>query len=415
VTGWARVTIESIKAETRYSLVGGPFGSELTTRDYVEDGVPVIRGVNLPEDALFKDDDFVFVRDEKADRLTANNAYPGDVIFTQRGTLGQVGLIPVRSCFPRYVISQSQMKLTVNPKKADATFVYYFFRYPDTVQTIKNRALTSGVPHINLGILREFEIPLPPMDVQGKIVAILATYDDLIENNQRRMVLLEESARLLYREWFVRLRFPGHEHTRIINGVPEGWERRRIGEIAECIGGGTPSTAIPAYWEEGQVTWVTPTDVTRNQHLVLLDSEKKITDAGLQNSSAKLVPRHAVLMTSRASVGFFAVVGREVCTNQGFISIVPKAEALSLYLLFHLSDRVEEIRSMASGSTYPEVSRGKFREFEVLVPEMKLVPFFEEQASLVLGQIRVLKQQDEKLRAARDLLLPKLMSGEIAV
>jgi type I restriction enzyme S subunit len=181
------------------------------------------------------------------------------------------------------------------------------------------------------------------------------------------------------------------------------------------VGGGTPPTSVSAYWEGGDITWVTPTDVTRNQHHVLLDSEKKITEAGLQNSSARLVPPHAVLMTSRASVGFFAVAQREVCTNQGFICVVPTEEALSPYLLFHLSGRVEEIRSMGSGSTYPEVSRGKFREFEVLLSEMKLVSLFAEQAEMLLKQIRVLKQQNQKLRVARDLLLPRLMSGEIVI
>jgi type I restriction enzyme S subunit len=155
---WPRVKLESIKAQVNYSLVGGPFGSDLTTRDYVDEGVPVIRGVNLPEERSFNDDDFVFVREEKADRLFSNNAYPGDVVFTQRGTLGQVGIIPVDSRFSRYLLSQSQMKLSVNPAKADAKFVYYYFRHPDTVQNIKNHAITSGVPHINLGLLRDFEL-----------------------------------------------------------------------------------------------------------------------------------------------------------------------------------------------------------------------------------------------------------------
>jgi type I restriction enzyme S subunit len=121
---WPRVTVESIKAKARYSLVGGPFGSDLTARDYVEDGVPVIRGSNLPDDRCFNDSEFVFVGEEKADQLFASNAHPGDVVFTQRGTLGQVGLIPTESRFSRYLISQSQMKLSVDPAKADARFVY---------------------------------------------------------------------------------------------------------------------------------------------------------------------------------------------------------------------------------------------------------------------------------------------------
>lgn len=120
-------------------------------------------------------------------------------------------------------------------------------------------------------------------------------------------------------------------------------------------------------------------------------------------------------MTSRASLGFFAVAGREVCTNQGFISIVSHDPILWPYFLFHLNERVEEIRVMGSGSTYPEVSRGKFREFEVLLPKHAMTTAFCEQATEFLKQIRILKQQNQKLRAARDLLLPRLMSGEIAV
>jgi type I restriction enzyme S subunit len=261
----------------------------------------------------------------------------------------------------------------------------------------------------------DFPISFPELIVQKRISSILSAYDDLIENNRRRMALLEDAAHQLYREWFVRLRFPGYEHTPVDNGIPTRWERKRIGDVADCIGGGTPSTTNPYFWEEGDITWVTPTDVTRNKHFVLLDTEKKITTAGLQSSSAKLVPPYAVLMTSRASVGIFAIAGKEVCTNQGFISIVPHDPVFSSFLLFQLSERVEEIRSMGSGSTYPEVSRGKFREFEVLVPPDQLVTLFGEQTEIQLKLIRVLKQQNQKLSSARDLLLPRLMSGELAV
>ena len=273
----------------------------------------------------------------------------------------------------------------------------------------------AAVPGVNRNVLHELKVRCPGTKVQERIADILSAYDDLIENNRRRMALLEEAARQLYREWFVRLRFPGHEHTRITNGVPEGWEKKRIGDVADCVGGGTPSTSVSTYWEDGDVTWVTPTDVTRNSHFVLLDSAKKITEAGLQNSSAKIVPPHAVLMSSRASVGFFAVARRPVCTNQGFISIVAHDPALWAYFLFHMSERVEEIRAMGSGSTYSEVSRGKFRELEVLLPKHSLISAFCDQATELLKQIRILKQQNERLRATRDLLLPRLMTGQIAV
>jgi type I restriction enzyme S subunit len=309
-------------------------------------------------------------------------------------------------------------------------FVYY------KMHTLKLDRFNGGasVPTLNRNNLDNLKVQIPDTLAQEKIADILSAYDDLIDTNRRRIQLLEESARLLFREWFVFFRFPrlrqgfggqaGHQKAcpvesrnstgvKIEDGLPEGWASQPIATISDCVGGGTPSTSMPAYWVDGDITWVTPTDVTRNKHFILLDSEKKITEAGLQNSSAKLVPAHTVLMTSRASVGFFAIANREVCTNQGFISIVPHDAVFSLFLLFQLSERVEEIRAMGSGSTYPEVSRGKFRDFKVIIPPKKLVSDFDEQASFCFKQISNLKQQNQKLAQARDLLLPRLMSGAI--
>jgi type I restriction enzyme S subunit len=351
---------------------------------------------DVPDGFILDEGDLLIAMTEQAPGLLGSSAWipePNRFLHNQR--LGRI--------------------IDLDETRVEKRFLYYLFNTRGVRHQISASATGTKVRHTAPERIGRVLVPLPPRKVQSWIANTLSTYDDLIENNWRRMALLEEAARQLYREWFVRLRFPGHEHTRITNGVPEGWKWRRIGDIAECVGGGTPPTSVSAYWEGGDITWVTPTDVTRNQHHVLLDSEKKITEAGLQNSSARLVPPHAVLMTSRASVGFFAVAQREVCTNQGFICVVPTEEALSPYLLFHLSGRVEEIRSMGSGSTYPEVSRGKFREFEVLLSEMKLVSLFAEQAEMLLKQIRVLKQQNQKLRVARDLLLPRLMSGEIVI
>ena len=139
--------------------------------------------------------------------------------------------------------------------------------------------------------------------------------------------MLEQSARLLYKEWFVHLRFPGHEHVKIKDGLPEGWEKKTIADVCETVGGGTPSTKTAEYWD-GDVTWVVPSDVTKNDCLVLLDSGRKITTKGLRESSAKIVPAETILMTSRASVGFFALMDYEVCTNQGFINIIPHDEEM---------------------------------------------------------------------------------------
>ncbi len=173
---WVSGSLADIAAPKKHAINGGPFGSKLVSRDYTSEGVPVIRGVNLPEHSRFSHNGLAFVSDNKADELIANNAHPGDLVFTQRGTLGQIGLIPKDSIYARFVISQSQMKLTVDDSKALADYVYYYFRNPSTVQRIKNLAFSSGVPHINLDILRKFEIELPPLPTQRRIASVFFYY-----------------------------------------------------------------------------------------------------------------------------------------------------------------------------------------------------------------------------------------------
>jgi type I restriction enzyme, S subunit len=195
--GWRKPKLVELAAKKRWALNGGPFGSKLTTKHYTVSGVPVIRGANLSSRARFSFEDFVWVSEDKADELLPNNAHPGDLVFTQRGTIGQVGLIPMDAPFKRFVISQSQMKLTPDADQADALFLYYYFASPETVKTIENLAFAAGVPHINLDILRNFEVSLPPLPLQRRTATILSAYDDLIENNQRRIRILESMARVL--------------------------------------------------------------------------------------------------------------------------------------------------------------------------------------------------------------------------
>jgi hypothetical protein len=177
---WQTASLDTLKAPISYAFVGGPFGSNLTTRDYVEEGVPVIRGNNLPDGSSFYDDAFVFVSEKKADELRSNTAFPGDLVFTQRGTLGQVGLIPFDSQFPRYIISQSQMKLTVNTGIADPRFIFYFFRLPATVQSIINHASSSGVPHINLKTYKKYQAIIADYNREKDRATVEATFAALI-------------------------------------------------------------------------------------------------------------------------------------------------------------------------------------------------------------------------------------------
>lgn len=298
---------------------------------------------------------------------------------------------------------------------SDSDYIYYLacssvIREP----AIKSMIGASGRQRAQKTVIENTIVLTPNIQEQFRIASILSAYDNLIENNRRRIQLLEQAARLLYKEWFVHLRFPGHEHVTITDGVPEGWEKKKIADVCETVGGGTPSTKVSEYWD-GDITWVVPSDITKNDCLVLLNSERKITEKGLSESSAKMVPAEAILMTSRASVGFFALMDFDVCTNQGFINIVPYEDELRMYLLFNFISRVSEIRSNAKGTTYPEISKGRFRGMYIVIPSKTLINEFASFATEIISQVRCLKRSIFQLEAARDLLLPRLMNGGVAV
>ena len=201
---WMFVRVETIAED----LAMGPFGSDIKSSYFVNDGVPVIRGGNLLNNQ-FHDENFVFLTEEKADSLKRSNAYPGDIVFTHRGTLGQVAFIPENAKYPRYVVSQSQMKLTCNVDLVDPKYVYYYFLSPMGQHELLKNTATTGVPAISqpLSSLKKMEIPLPPLPVQKKIAAILSSLDDKIEINTRMNKVLEETARALFHRWFVEFEF----------------------------------------------------------------------------------------------------------------------------------------------------------------------------------------------------------------
>ncbi|MBM3127359.1 MAG: restriction endonuclease subunit S [Chloroflexi bacterium] len=409
---WSDKKLGAICEEFGGLIQTGPFGSQLHQSEYQDEGVPFIMPQDI-EDGRIKLDSVARVSEEAANRLKRHKVKLGTIVMPRRGAINKRAFIT--EIEEGALCGSGCIKIELSGVGLHPKFLYHYLDQPNIVAWIEQHAVGSTMLNLNSTIIQAIPVRYPDFGVQEKIASVLSAYDDLIENNRRRMTLLEESARQLYREWFVRLRFPGYEHTRIVKGVPEGWAKKKMRDVCESVGGGTPSTSRPEFWEDGDITWVVPTDITRNNCLALLDSEKKITEAGLKNSSAKMVPPETILMTSRASIGFFGLVDRVVCTNQGFISVIPKEENLRMYLLHNLMNRREEILGRAVGSTYKEISKSTFREMDILVPTHSLLESFSEFAYDTFRQVRVLKKQEVKLRAARDLLLPRLMSGEIAV
>ena len=334
-----------------------------------------------------------------------------DLIFAREATAGNVALIREGE---KVCLGQRTVLIRPNANLVNPAFLTYHLLAPEQQYKLLSTANGATVAHVNMPTIRNLKLSLPPLATQHRIATILSRYDSLIENYQKQIKLLEEAAQRLYKEWFVDLHFPGHENTKIVDGVPEGWEKKKISDVCETVGGGTPSTKVPAYYKGGRIKWVTPTDITRNNCICLLDTDKKITEEGLRNSSTKMVPAGTILMTSRASVGYFGIADFEVCTNQGFISCIPIPN-MQMYLLFNLMSRVDEIRQKAGGSTYLEISKSVFRNFDIVCPSEIILLQFQDKASLVLKKEKTLSLQIRLLTEARDRLLPKLMSGEITV
>ena len=380
-----------------------------------EGGTPLIKIKNIADSAVSHECDAFLNKDFNLAKFERFHLLRDDflVAMTGQGSVGRIG--KMRDYKPGFYVNQRVAIVRVNPEKANPVFIFYQIATRSNELELFKKANGAGQPNISAKQIGELPVVLPSTEQQQYIADVLSSYDDLIENNQKQIKLLEEAAQRLYKEWFVDLRFPGHETTPITGGIPEGWVEKTMEDICDSIGGGTPSTKNDEYYRDGKIKWVTPTDITRKNSLILLDTEKKITVEGLQHSSAKMVPPYTILMTSRASVGFFGLCKYEVCTNQGFISCVPYKENVRFFLLYNLMNRVDEIRGTASGSTFLEISKKNFRGLRIVLPTDSVLDEFTKLVFPMVRQMETLTKSIATLQEARDRLLPKLMNGEIEV
>jgi type I restriction enzyme, S subunit len=313
-----------------------------------------------------------------------------------------------------------QRTYVVRPRNADmltTRFLYYALRLKlDEFRSFSTGAATK---FLTLTILNETEIQAPSLPVQRRIAGILSAYDDPIENSQRRIKILEEMARRLYREWFVHFRFPGHEDCLLVESplgeIPEGWEVKTVGDSFEILGGGTPSRKEERYWNGGTIQWFSPTDLTGAGTMFMDDSRDHITNLGLSESSARLFSPLCVMLTSRATIGAITINTTEACTNQRLITCLPSEQVPLYFLHSWLNENVPTFVRMASGSTFKEISRGVFKSIHFLHPPVDLVGIFESFASPIGDELLSLQRQIHNLRRTRDLLLPRLISGQIDI
>jgi len=337
---------------------------------------------------------------------------PGTLCITIAANIAEGAILGIEGCFPDSVVG-----FVADPDKADVRFIKYYME----ILKLQMQNVSHGATQDNLSVekLLSFDFLVPPLPVQQRIAGILSAYDELIENSQRRIKILESMARTLYREWFVHFRFPGHEHhprvASSLGEIPQGWEVKTVADAFVISGGGTPSRKEDEFWAGGTIQWYSPSDLTGAGTMFMDDSSDRITERGLAQSSARMFPARSVMLTSRATIGAIAINTYPACTNQGFITCQPN-ERVPLYYLFHwLTENVPTFQRMASGATFKEISRGVFKTIEFLQPPDKLVRRFEAMAAPMAEQILALQRQIQNLRRTRDLLLPRLLSGQVAV
>ena len=353
-----------------------------------------------------------YISEEGLKNSSAKLISPNSVIIAMYGQGDTAGRIAINKI--PLATNQACCNLTIDKSKADYEFIYYqLCTLYDKLVSLKAGA---AQPNLNARIIKNLEIIMPSLPIQHRIATILSRYDSLIENYQKQIKLLEEAAQRLYKEWFVDLRFPGHENTNIIDGVPEGWEKKTIADVCTNIySGSTPSRSNKAYWENGTIKWVKTKEL---QDGWILDTEEYISQEGYNSSSTKMFPVNTILMAIYASptLGRLGILSTDCCCNQAALGLIADENIISWQWLFwKLYELRDEFNAIARGAGQQNISGIVVKNKEIIIPDKGVIDGFTSVVSKMFEQQKSLSSQLRLLTEARDRLLPKLMSGEITV
>ena len=317
-----------------------------------------------------------------------------DIIISARGTVGEIAMISSPMAF-----NQSCYGIRA-VKGIDSTFLYYLLK--NSIEKLKRMSHGSVFDTITRDTFSTLIVDVPDEDIQKKIGNCLADIDDKIELNNKINDNLEQQAQAFFQELFV-------------DNDDLEWKIGTISDLGAVVGGGTPSKAKPEYYTETGIAWITPKDLSINKSKFILHGENDITELGLKNSSATIMPEGTVLFSSRAPIGYIAIAAGEVTTNQGFKSIVPKPEIGTAFVYYFLKHNLPIIEGMASGSTFKEISGSIMKGVPAVIPDMDTIARFNDFCTPIFAQQRILEKQNQSLATLRDNLLPKLMSGGIDI
>ena len=315
--------------------------------------------------------------------------------------------------------NQACCNLVIDPAKADSRYVYYYLKnvYPE----LSNLAIGAAQQNLSVKVIGEFPITLPPIEEQKRIAGILSVLDDKIELNRRINANLELQAQTLFNHWFVDFEFPNADGKPYkssggklidppLGPIPNGWKVGNYTDIIDIKGGGTPKTDIAEYWN-GNIPFFSPKDVPASCYV--LNTEKYITDTGLQNCSSALYPKNTVFITARGTVGKVVMAGRDMAMNQTNYALIGK-NGIGQYFVYNITlQLVKRLLKKANGAVFNAITTRDFSSEQIVIPQETIIKYFCNKVAPIYEQILINNRENENLAKLRDTLLPKLMNGEI--
>jgi type I restriction enzyme S subunit len=388
---------------------------EHKTAPTVENGYPLIRTPDIGIGRLHIEG-ASRVDEATYDQWTKRAApREGDLILAREAPVGNIGII---KSGVRPVLGQRTVLIRPKTDILDSGYLNYLLSSPPLRGWMIGVANGATVPHLNMSDIRSMEIPvMPSIDSQRKIASVLTDYDDLIENNSRRIKLLEEMAQRIYREWFVDFRYPGHEDARLVDSrlgpIPEDWMAKCVSDRFSVVLGGTPSRTNSHYWSNGTVPWINSGQVNR---LRVIEASEMITPEALKSSSTKLMPRGTTLLAiTGATLGQVSLLEIEACANQSVVGIYDEQCELAEYLYLAITNSIESIIGAATGGAQQHINQQNVKDTLIMLPSPEIGAMFRSRVQPLVALSTNLLRANQGLKVCRDLLLPRLISGQVDV
>ena len=302
-----------------------------------------------------------------------------------------------------------------NINENNPRFFTYYFKSRTFRRAMSNTAVGANIQNLNQGLLSNHELLLPDFETQQKIAGILSAYDDLIENNRKQIKLLEEAAQKLYKEWFVKLGFPGHENVKIVDGVPEGWKKVKAEDFFEVTIGKTPPRNEAKWFAKGCVgkKWISIADMG-NSGAFIFQTAENLTNEAVESKNVKIVPTNTVLLSFKLTVGRVSITTEEMTTNEAIAHFVTDNKFIREYLYLYLKNfHYDSLGSTSAIST--AINSKIVKAMPIIIPSEYLLEKFSSFVAPYFDKIKSLQKQIQLLQSARDKLLPRLMNGDINV